>query len=122
MKKILRFILTLHRLFSHSNAYNSDDIGIKVRKSSIFTCYRKMNQHIETNGFSVQSPNIGNTLTGETLAVNVMNSSSCLRLLHEYLLDGDVFAQDLKKTYIIEVPALGLLVPSISVHSRCVDG
>jgi hypothetical protein len=102
--------------------YASDDI-ITVYKSASCGCCRKWVSHLEENGFKVKSINNSNmTKIKNDNGVPKAARSCHTAIIGDYVIEGHVPAQDIKKLLAEKRSVAGLAVPGMPMGSPGMEG
>ncbi len=93
-----------------------------VWKSPGCGCCKDWVRHLEENGFSVQVNDTGNNNIRNTLKIPVKYGSCHTAKIGDYVIEGHVPAEDIRRMLKEQPNAIGLAVPGMPVGSPGMDG
>lgn len=101
---------------------NAESIPVKVWKSPTCGCCNDWIRHLEANGFSVTSHDVGNSDARERLGMPVRFGSCHTAEVEGYAIEGHVPAKDIHRLLKEKPDAVGLSVPAMPRGSPGMDG
>ncbi len=103
-------------------ANKTEPITVQMWKDPNCGCCGDWVKHMEASGFKVEVFNEGNTAARAKLGLPTRLGSCHTALVGNYVLEGHVPADDVKKLLAKKPKAMGLAVPGMPVGSPGMDG
>lgn len=100
----------------------SDPVRIDVWKSPSCGCCKDWIAHLEANGFTVSSFDVGNSEARKRLGMPVQYGSCHTAEVHGYAIEGHVPAKEIYRLLDEKPDAIGLTVPAMPRGSPGMDG
>ena len=97
-------------------------LSIEVWKSPTCGCCKDWIKHLEANGFSVTSNDVGNSAVRKRLAMPIRFGSCHTAEVEGYAIEGHVPAREIHRLLEEQPDAIGLAVPAMPRGSPGMDG
>lgn len=106
-----------------AGAEDAEEVKAMVYKSPTCGCCSKWIDHLEANGFEVESKDVANVTPVKRMNGVPMNLASChTAIIGGYFIEGHVPAEDVKRLLAERPDVAGLAVPKMPMGSPGMEG
>lgn len=95
---------------------------VEVWKSPTCGCCKLWVEHLERNGFSVKTHDVGNSAVRAKAGIPIKYGACHTARIGQYMVEGHVPAADIKKLLADAPDAIGIAVPGMPIGSPGMDG